>query len=260
VGAVALKAKICVDSWAGRREFPCEITGETKTEYVCQMLGDGVLPRKHVRLGDVVKVPKRAVRIETPDHEREIPRQDKTQEESALPQGRGESLIAQLDSALNQAEELRDQQIQQQYSDQLGVYVQEKAEQIDRLQSSLAAALTSEQAQLQAIQQRPGWTAGKKAHAQWEQQVARRKTRIAQIALRLDRVGEIEEAAGVYAETKIEELAEHKLRLDKPELTLEWDKIQHRERQATIPAIESTQSVGQDLGRSLTLSRVVDEE
>jgi hypothetical protein len=65
---------------------------------------------------------------------------------------------------------------------------------------------------------------------------------------------------GAYAETKIEELAEHKLRLDKPELTLEWDKIQHRERQATIPAIESTQSVGQDLGRSLTLSRVVDEE
>ena len=139
--------------------------------------------------------------------------------ESALPQGRGESLVAQLDSAVNQVEQLRDQQIQQQYSDQLGVYVQEKAEQINRLQSSLAAALTSEQAQLQAIQQRPpGWTAGKKAHAQWEQQVARRRTRIAQIALRLDRVGEIEEAAGVYAETKIEELAERKLRFDKPEL------------------------------------------
>ena len=32
--------------------------------------------------------------------------------------------------------------------------------------------------------------------------------------LRLDRVGEIEEAAGVYAETKIEELAERKLRFD----------------------------------------------
>jgi hypothetical protein len=55
VGAVALKAKICVDSWAGRREFPCEIKGETKTKYVCWILGDGVLPRKHVRLGDVVK-------------------------------------------------------------------------------------------------------------------------------------------------------------------------------------------------------------
>jgi hypothetical protein len=36
--------------------------------------------------------------------------------------------------------------------------------------------------------------------------------------LRLDRVGEIEEAAGVYAETKIEELAERKFRFDHPEL------------------------------------------
>jgi hypothetical protein len=181
--------------------------------------------------------------------------------ESKQPQGKGESLVAQLDSAVNQAEQLRDEQVQQQYSDQLGVYVQEKAEQIDRLQSSLAAALTSEQAQLQAIQQRaPGWTASKKAHAQWEQQIARRKTRIAQLALRLDRVGEIEEAAGVYAERKIEELAEHKLRFEKPELTLEWDKIQHRERQALIPTTESTQSLGQDLERSLTLSRTAYEK
>jgi len=78
-------------------------------------------------------------------------------EESELPQGRGDSLVAQLDSAVNQAEQLRYQQIQQQYTDQLGVYVQEKAQQIDRLQSSLAASLTAEQAQLQAIQQRaPG--------------------------------------------------------------------------------------------------------
>jgi len=35
---------------------------------------------------------------------------------------------------------------------------------------------------------------------------------------RLDRVGEIKEADGVYAETKIEELAERKLRFDHPEL------------------------------------------
>jgi hypothetical protein len=86
-----------------------------------------------------------------PEHERGIPRQDKTQEESALPQGRGESLIAQLDSAVSQAEQLRDQQVKGEYNDQLGIYVQEKAEQIERLQSNLAAVLTSEKAQLQAI-------------------------------------------------------------------------------------------------------------
>jgi hypothetical protein len=91
------------------------------------------------------------------------------------------------------------------------------------------------------------WTAGKKAHAQWEQQVVRRKTRIAQIALRLDRWGRLKRPPASNAETKIEELAERKLRFDKPELTQEWDKIQRRERQASIPTIESTQSLGQDL-------------
>ena len=133
--------------------------------------------------------------------------------------GGGENLDWQLDSAANQAEQLRDQQVTSSaaYNDQLGIYVQEKAEQIDR-QSNLAAALTSEKAQLQAIRQSPPWTAGKKAHVQWEQQVARRTTRIAQVMRRLNRVGEIEEAAGVYAETKIEELAERQLRFDHPEL------------------------------------------
>jgi hypothetical protein len=63
-----------------------------------------------------------------------------------------------------------------------------------------------------------GWPADKNAHAQWEQQVARRTTRIALVVQRLDRVGEIEEVDGVYAETEIEELAERKLRFDHREL------------------------------------------
>jgi hypothetical protein len=53
----------------------------------------------------------------------------------------------------------------------------------------------------------------------------------AQIAQRVDRVGEIEEAAGVYAETKIEELAERKFRFDEPELAQKWDRIQRKERE-----------------------------
>ncbi len=81
------------------------------------------------------------------------------------------------------------------------------------------------------------------------------KTRIAQLAPRLDRVGETEEAAGVYAETKIEELAERKLRLDKPDLAHEWDKIQRRERQALIPKIEQSRSLEEGLVQTLRLSR-----
>jgi hypothetical protein len=62
-------------------------------------------------------------------------------------------------------------------------------------------------------------------------------TRIAQVVQRLDRVGEIEEADAVYAERKIEELAELKLRFDHPEFAQQWDKIQRRERDASIPKI-----------------------
>jgi hypothetical protein len=76
----------------------------------------------------------------------------------------------------------------------------------------------------------------------------------------LDRVGEIEEAAGVYAERKIEELAERKFRFDKPELAQEWDKIQHRERQAAIQNIEQNRTIEEELVQSLTLSRTPESE
>ena len=73
-------------------------------------------------------------------------------------------------------------------------------------------------------------------------------------------MGEIEEAAGVYAETKIEELAERKLRFDHPELAQEWDKIQRREREASIPKIEQSRSLEENLVQSLTLSRTPENE
>jgi hypothetical protein len=73
-------------------------------------------------------------------------------------------------------------------------------------------------------------------------------------------VGEIEEAAGVYVETKIEELAEGKLRFDKPELAQQWDKIQPREREASIPKIEQSRSLEENLVQSLILSRPPENE
>ena len=62
------------------------------------------------------------------------------------------------------------------------------------------------------------------------------------------------------AETKIAELVERKLRFDKPELTLEWDKIQHTERQATIPNIEQSRSITEELVQTLTLIRTPESE
>ena len=86
--------------------MPCEVLRETETRYVCRMLSEGLLPRGRVDAGDIVEVPKYAVRIETPDRERRIPRQDKTQEESALPQGRGESLESAKKSGVGRSSSL----------------------------------------------------------------------------------------------------------------------------------------------------------
>jgi hypothetical protein len=69
------------------------------------------------------------------------------------------------------------------------------------------------------------------------------KGRIAQLTARLDRVGEIKEAAAVYAETKVQELAERKLRFDELELGRQRDDIRRRQRLAAMPAIESTQNL-----------------
>jgi hypothetical protein len=105
----------------------------------------------------------------------------------------------------------------------------------------------------------PLFTAGKKAHVQWEQQVARRTTRIAHIAQRLDRVGEMEEATGVYAETKIEELAE-RTSIRSSGGRQQWDKIQRKEREASIPKIEQSRSITEEFVQTLTLIRTPESE
>jgi hypothetical protein len=55
------KAKILVHTGIGRRELPCEVLGETKTRYVCRMLGEGLLPKRRGKKGQVVQVPKYSV-------------------------------------------------------------------------------------------------------------------------------------------------------------------------------------------------------
>ena len=148
-----------------------------------------------------------------------------------------------LDSVISQAEQLRDQQVEQEYNDRFG-------EQINRLESDLAEAIASEQRELEVIQQtRPGWSASKQARTQWRQRIAQHQARITQFTVRLERVGEIKEAAGIYAETKVQELAERKLRFDKRDLAKEWDDIRRRQREAAIPIIDRTQSLAQELGR-----------
>ena len=61
-----MAAYLVLDSWAGRERIPVEIVGETPKKYRVKLLADALLPsRRHCSAGDVVLVPRSAVRQDT---------------------------------------------------------------------------------------------------------------------------------------------------------------------------------------------------
>jgi len=54
---------MAINSWAGLVYHRCKVLGETKTKYRVRLLDDTLLPGgRHQKAGDVVLVPKHAVR------------------------------------------------------------------------------------------------------------------------------------------------------------------------------------------------------
>ena len=59
-------AVLVLDGWAGRERIPCEVVGETPKRYRIKLQRDALLPgRRRCQAGDVVFVPKYAVKMET---------------------------------------------------------------------------------------------------------------------------------------------------------------------------------------------------
>ena len=80
------------------------------------------------------------------------------------------------------------------------------------------------------------------------------KTRLAQLERRSERVGEIAQDAGLYADCMLDELAARKLRFHHPNLARQWDALQQQQRKAALQKIQSSQSVELDLGRTRSLN------
>jgi len=60
-----MAAFLFLDSWAGRQRVACEILAETPKKYRVKLLADALLPGgRHRAAGDVVLVPRYAVRVE----------------------------------------------------------------------------------------------------------------------------------------------------------------------------------------------------
>jgi hypothetical protein len=158
-------------------------------------------------------------------------------------------------NAATQAELLRAEQLSLQHNSQLAFYAQAKAQQIHNLQASLQIAIHSQAAKLAAIEQeRPAWPATKQARAAWNNQVAQAKARLAQLERRSERVGEIPQDAGLYADSMLDELAARKLRFHHPELARQWDALQQQQRKAALQNLQPAQTVELDLGRTRSIN------
>ena len=63
-------AKLMMDDWAGRHSIECEVIGETPKRYRIKLLEDAQLPsRRSCKAGDVVLVPKYALRLDSKESE-----------------------------------------------------------------------------------------------------------------------------------------------------------------------------------------------
>jgi hypothetical protein len=128
------------------------------------------------------------------------------------------------------------------YDEALAQYVRAKSEQIDRLEDRLERLIETAEASLAA------------GASRWEAQRQRQMQRLDHLEERLERVQEIREESGLYA-TKVEELAEEKLRREEPELTRERDAALQRHRYEKVYERvlnnEAQRELGEELGRSV---------
>lgn len=58
-----IPAVVCVDGWAGRREHPCRVVGETHSSYRITVDAETKLPGRMLAPGDQALVPRRAIRF-----------------------------------------------------------------------------------------------------------------------------------------------------------------------------------------------------
>jgi hypothetical protein len=153
-----------------------------------------------------------------------------------------------------QAELLRAEQLSLQHNSELAFYAQAKAQQIGNLQASLQTAIHNKTAKLAAIEaKRPAWPASKQARTAWQNQVTQAKARLAQLERRSERVGEIAQDAGLYADSLLDELAAGKLRFHHPDLARQWDALQQQQRKAALQKHQPAQSIELDQGRTRSL-------
>ena len=129
-----------------------------------------------------------------------------------------------------QTELLEATPLESQYRAGFAALVEEKHDQVERIEDKLENLIDLQVSRLQQTQaNQPGVLALPGARAKWQQQVQQQQNTLRRLHGRLESVREIKEGMGVHG-PRIEELAIRKLRTQEPELAREWDDMQEAQR------------------------------
>ena len=142
----------------------------------------------------------------------------------ALSQGDG--LLGQaLEAAAEQTSEITSETVQQPYEAAMSRYVEAKRDQAERIEDRLENLIEVQTSRLQDVQNHaPGFLAFPGTRVKWQQQVQRQLTTVHQLHARLDIVREIKDGMDMHG-SRIEALANHKLRIEQPDLARDWDEV-----------------------------------
>jgi len=120
--------------------------------------------------------------------------------------------------------------LESQYNSVFAALVEEKHDQVERIEDKLENLIDLQASRLQQTQaKQPGILALPGTLAKWQQQVQQQQNTMQRLHGRLESVREIKEGMGVHG-PRIEELAIRKLRTQEPELAREWDDMQEAQR------------------------------
>lgn len=143
--------------------------------------------------------------------------------------------------------------IEQAYQEALSVYIQEKRNQVERIENKLEYLINQQRAHLQKIQVNPpGIFTMPSTRRTWQNKQTQQRARLQILNSRLEAVREIKTGMGLYS-YRIEELATRKLRAKNPDLASGWVAMREAERREKLIQKKAVERQGQSRSKSLDL-------
>lgn len=149
---------------------------------------------------------------------------------------------------------------QQAYSRELEAVLEEKHEQIERIEWGINEQIEqTEEALERSKNAKPGFLTKPSTRNQWEQNIQKMEQRLVTLRGRLEVVKEISEATGIHG-TRLEELAAKTVAERHPDLVEQWEKERERERKSQAEERAKRQQTkaatkGQGKAAGLSLTR-----